>query len=272
MHPAGIDTVFAGPIAQLYEQALVPLIFEPYAADLARRVALRQPSRVLEIAAGTGVVTRQLANTLPPAVPIVATDLNQPMLDQAAAVGTSRQVEWRQADAMQLPFADQAFDAVVCQFGVMFFPDRVAAYREARRVLRPGGTFLFNAWDRIERNLGSDLLVNAVAGLFPDSPEGFFRRVPFSYHDVERIETDLLDAGFETVEIETVEKRCRAASARDAAIGLCQGTPLRSEIEPHGPDALERATDAAAAALDELEGPNGLDAPMSAHVAAAVRG
>ena len=264
------DVVFAGSIPALYDRHLVPMLFEPYAQDLAERAARTGARDILETAAGTGVVTARLFEALPEAR-IVATDLNQAMLDVAAARLPSANVRFQAADAQDLPFPDQSFDLIVCQFGVMFFPDRIAAYREARRVLRPGGEFLFNAWDRIERNLGSDLLVNAVAGLFPDSPEGFFRRVPFSYHDVERIESDLLDAGFETVEIETVEKRSRAGSARDAAIGLCQGTPLRAEIEAHGPDALERATDAAASALFELEGPNGLDAPMSAHVARAVR-
>lgn len=265
------DAMFAGSIPALYDRYLVPMLFEPYAQDLASRAAQTGARDILEIAAGTGAVTARLAEAVT-GTRITATDLNQAMLDVAAERIGTHPVTFRAADAGALPFADESFDLVVCQFGVMFFPDRLAAFREARRVLRPGGRFLFNAWDRIERNLASDLLVNAVAGLFPESPEGFFRRVPFAYHDVDRIEADLLDAGFETVEIETVEKRSRAASARDAAIGLCQGTPLRTEIEAHGPDALERATEAAAAALFELEGPNGLDAPMSAHIALAVRG
>src|SRR5437763_6974761 len=139
----GSDTVFAGSIPELYDSYLVPLIFEPCAGDMARRVVALGPSRVLETAAGTGVVTRALARVLPPAVEIVATDLNQPMLDRAAAVGTQRAVCWQQADALQLPFDDASFDVVVCQFGVMFFPDKVHAFSEARRVLRPGGTLLF---------------------------------------------------------------------------------------------------------------------------------
>src|SRR6185503_7079387 len=130
--------VFAGSIPRLYDTYLVPLIFEPYATDLANRLRSRPLSRVLEIAAGTGVVTRALASALPGSVAIVATDLNQAMLDHAAAVGTKRAVEWRQADAMQMPFGDAMFDAVVCQFGVMFFPDRGKAMAEIRRVLAPG--------------------------------------------------------------------------------------------------------------------------------------
>ena len=144
MSASGIDTAFAGSIPQFYERHLVPLIFAPYASDLAARVASRAPSRVLEIAAGTGVVTRALASLLPASTVIVATDLNQAMLDQAKSIGTSRPVEWRQADAMQLPFPDASFDIVVCQFGAMFFPDKPAAFAQARRVLRNGGAFLFN--------------------------------------------------------------------------------------------------------------------------------
>jgi len=160
------DKVFTGSIPMLYETYLVPLIFQPYAADLAGRVASRSVSRVLEIAAGTGVVTRTLASVLPERVAIVATDLNQPMLDLASEVGTKRPVEWRQADAMQLPFEGEAFDAVVCQFGVMFLPDKSRAFSEARRVLRSGGAFIFNVWDRIEENEFAHVVTEALEPLF----------------------------------------------------------------------------------------------------------
>ena len=164
------DKAFVGSLPQIYQSHLVPLIFEPYADDLAGRLAARPVSRVLEIAAGTGAVTRRLASTLPAAVPIVATDLNRAMLDQAEAQGTSRPVEWRQADAMQLPFEDGGFDAVVCQFGVMFFPDKARAFAEARRVLRPGGRFLFSVWDRIEENDFADTVTAALAAAVPGRP------------------------------------------------------------------------------------------------------
>ena len=150
MGTANTDKVFAGSIPKFYEDYLVPLIFEPYATDLVNRLRTRTLSRVLEIAAGTGVVTRALASALPESTSIVATDLNQAMLDQASAVGTKRYVQWRQADAMQLPFQDAMFDAVVCQFGVMFFPEKSKAFAEAHRVLKPGGILIFNVWDRIE--------------------------------------------------------------------------------------------------------------------------
>src|SRR5712691_10858334 len=161
MGSASEDKIFTGSIPKLYETYLVPLIFEPYAADLVNRLSSRSPSRVLEIAAGTGVVTRALASMLPESVSIVATDLTQAMLDQARVVGTRRTVEWRQADAMQLPFADGTFDAVVCQFGVMFFPEKSKAFAEARRVLRRGGVFIFNVWDQIRENEFADTVTSA---------------------------------------------------------------------------------------------------------------
>src|SRR5882672_4757370 len=189
------DKVFTGSIPKLYETYLVPLIFEPYAVDLAKRLASRSLTRVLEIAAGTGVVTRQLAAALPESVSIVATDLNQPMLDQGAAIGTRRPVEWRQADAMQLPFEDASFDAVACQFGVMFFPDKAKAFAEARRVLRPGGVFIFSVWDRIEENEFADTVTSALESVFPQDPPRFMARTPHGYHDRSHIARDLANGG-----------------------------------------------------------------------------
>ena len=191
------DKVFAGSVPALYEQFMVPLIFEPYAKDLVTRVAAYPLTRVLEIAAGTGVVTRRLASALGADVAIVATDLNPPMLAKAAAVGTSRPVEWKEADAMQLPFADASFDAVVCQFGAMFFPDKPKAFAEARRVLRSGGVLLFNVWDRIEENEFADVVTRTLASRFPDDPPRFLARTPHGYHDVARIRSDLAGGGFD---------------------------------------------------------------------------
>jgi ubiquinone/menaquinone biosynthesis C-methylase UbiE len=171
------DKTFAGSIPALYDRHLGPMLFEPYALDMAERVARLAPKRILEIAAGTGIVTRALARALP-TVPIVATDLNQPMLDHAAARISARMITWRQADAQALPFDDAEFDVVVCQFGVMFFPDKTKAFSEARRVLAPGGHFLFSVWDRIEENEIADLVSRAVAALFPKDPPAFLARAP----------------------------------------------------------------------------------------------
>lgn len=191
------DKLFAGSIPENYDRYMVPLIFEPFAADLARRAAFLSPAAVLETAAGTGVVTRALAPKLSPGASYTVTDLNQPMLDHAA----SRQppdgrITWRQADALALPFEDAAFDLVCCQFGAMFFPDRPSAYREARRVLKPGGHFLFSVWDRIEENVFADDVTNALARIFPDDPPRFLARTPHGYHDKAVIRRELEDAGF----------------------------------------------------------------------------
>jgi SAM-dependent methyltransferase len=272
MIQSSADRSFAGSIPRLYEQYLVPLIFEPYATDMAARVATLQPSCVLEIAAGTGVVTRQLAAALPAAVSIVATDLNQPMLDHAASIGTARAVQWRQADAMKLPFPDEAFDAVVCQFGVMFFPDKAAAMSEARRVLRPGGTFIFNVWDRIERNEFANVVTIALASLFPDQPPRFLARVPHGYHDQVVIGSDLARGGFAaSTAFHTVTRLAGADSPRIPAMAYCQGTPLRNEIEAGGTARLNEATNAAAGAIARQFGAGRVEGRIQAHVVSVVR-
>ena len=267
MSNADTDKVFSGSISKLYETYLVPLIFEPYATDLVNRLASRTLSRVLEIAAGTGVVTRALASVLPERVPIVATDLNQAMLDQASVVGTRRPVEWRQADAMQLPFADGMFDAVVCQFGVMFFPEKSKAFSEARRVLRPGGVFIFNVWDRIKENEFADTVTIALESLFPKDPPRFMARTPHGYYDRPTIERDLANGGFtKTAQIETVAARSRAESSRVPAIAYCQGTPLRNEIEARDASRLGEATDIAAEAIAQRFGRGAVDGKIQAHI------
>ena len=186
------DKVFAGSIPKFYDTLMVPLIFEAYAADLAELVAASSPGSVLETAAGSGVVTRALAPRLGADARYVVTDLNQPMLDYAATrQGPDSRIEWRQADALDLPFEDASFDVVCCQFGAMFFPDRVAGYAEARRVLRPGGRFVFSVWDRIEENAFADDVTNAVAAVFPHDPPRFLARTPHGYHDIALIRDEL---------------------------------------------------------------------------------
>lgn len=266
------DRTFAGSIPQLYERYLVPLIFEPYAVDLVRRVSCRNPERVLEIAAGTGVVTRRLAKVLPPEVSITATDLNQPMLDQAMTKGTPRPVKWEQADAMQLPYPEGSFDVVVGQFAAMFFPDKAKAFAEARRVLRPGGCYLFNVWDRLEENEFAATVIQALEILLPDHPPEFLSRLPHGYHDPAVITRDLIAGGFEKpVDFATVTERSQATSPRIPAVAYCQGTPLRHEIEAAGPTRLEEATDAATAALTKRFGAGAVDGKIQAHVFAVER-
>jgi ubiquinone/menaquinone biosynthesis C-methylase UbiE len=262
-----VDRIFAGSIPQLYDQYMVPLIFEPYAEDLAARVAARQPKSVLEIAAGTGVVTRRLATALPKDTSLMATDLNQAMLDHAASQGLTRPAEWRQADASHLPFADESFDIVVCQFGVMFFPDKPRAYSEARRVLRAGGALIFNVWDRIEYNEFADVITAALGQMFPENPPRFMARTPHGYNDQDVISRHLAEGGFtETAEFTTLAARSRARDASVAAIAYCQGTPLRSEIEARGASRLAEATDIAAAAIRSRFGEGAVDGKLQAMI------
>jgi SAM-dependent methyltransferase len=267
------DSAFTDAVSVQYERYLVPLIFEPYAPVMTERLASASGvSRVLEIAAGTGVLTRALAERLPGSLSIVASDLNQTMLDQAQAAGTSRPVTWRQADAMQLPFADGEFDAVVCQFGVMFFPDKAKAFAEARRVLRDGGLFLFSAWDRIEENEFADDVTRALASLFPAAPPSFLRRTPHGYFDCQTIERDLCDGGFENAkDFSTVAERSRGESAMVPAIAYCEGTPLRNEIEARDARRLSEATSFAAAAVARRCGGGAVDGKIQAHIVAVAR-
>jgi len=265
------DKVFAGSIPENYDRYMVPLIFEPFAADLAQRAASLSPSAVLEIAAGTGVVTRALAPKLPLGARYVVTDLNQPMLDYAASrQAPDSRITWRQADALALPFENAAFDLVCCQFGAMFFPDRTSAYREAKRVLKSGGHFLFNVWDRIEENVFADDVTNALARIFPNDPPRFLARTPHGYHDTALIRSELENAGFARVAIETRAEQSRAPSPRIPAVAYCQGTVLRSEIEAREAGKLEAATDYAAAAIADRHGSGEVAAKIQAHVIVAV--
>jgi SAM-dependent methyltransferase len=266
MSKPSTDSAFTTDVAGFYESSLVPLIFEPYAADLAARAMAIAPDSVLEVACGTGVVTRALASALPHSCIIEATDLNDAMVAHAEMVGTSRPVRWRQADVMALPYPDNSFDVVVCQFSVMFFPDRIGAYREIRRVLRAGGTFLFNVWNGIENNDFANVVTDAVGSLYPGDPPLFLARTPHGHGSAAEIEADLAAAGFETFALSQRDDISAAASPDLPAIAYCQGTPLRNEIEAREPGGLERATAVAKAALKERFG----DGPIEGRISAVV--
>jgi ubiquinone/menaquinone biosynthesis C-methylase UbiE len=262
-----IDRVFAGSIPEIYDRYLVPLIFQSYADDMARRVGAGAPTQILEIAAGSGVVTRAMVPLLRRDATYIATDLNQPMLDYAKRrlAGNDR-ISWRQADALALPFADASFEVVCCQFGAMFFPDRRRAYHEAKRVLGPDGLFVFNVWDRIEENVFSRDVTDALGELFLANPPRFLARTPHGYHDTTLIERELKAVGFSEVRIETRAAQSRAPSPRHVAIAYCQGTPLRNEIETRGTNALEAATGHVADAIAKRHGSGEVSAKIQAHV------
>ena len=261
------DKAFTGSIPEIYDTYLVPMIFEQYASDLAQRVEALAPNSVLETAAGSGVVSRAVAPCLTGEAQYVVTDLNQPMLDHAASKQPdSPLITWRQADALNLPFAEESFDIVLCQFGVMFFPNRTSGYREANRVLRPNGSFIFNVWDDISANEFADVATQAVATVFPDDPPQFLARIPYGYHDQDLIREELTQAGFTNIDCTTVEAISTAPSPRHVAIAWCQGTPFRNEIEARDASLLDRATDCAAELISERFGSGAVSARIQAHV------
>jgi SAM-dependent methyltransferase len=232
------DSAFTGNLPQLYDRELGSAMFMPYAADIADRLKGMASGKLLETAAGTGIVTQALAHSLSPSVEIIATDLNQPMLDHAATKPGMEHVKFQQADALALPFSDQSFDVVVCQFGIMFFPGRVAGMREARRVLKPGGKFLFNVWGNIADNPVMAVTVEALAKRYPAHPNWFLERTPCGYFDPDRIRVDLNAAGFPSARIETAKLTGRSSGPRAPAVGFCQGSPMIAEIQGIDPDGL----------------------------------
>ncbi len=241
------DAQFVGSIPDVYERLLVPLAFADPAARLVEMVSQLEPGDVLETAAGTGVVTRALRGRLPMAA-ITATDLNEAMLVEAQQYsGGLPSVDWQRADAQALPFEDASFDVVVCQFGVMFFPEKHAGFGEARRVLRSGGRFVFNVWDSLEVNHFGAVVHRVVTEAAPESPPEFLARTPYGYFDRDRLVADLEDVGFR-VDLQVCDGVNRG-TAQDVATGFCQGTPFRNELDARPGLGATRATALVAEAL-----------------------
>lgn len=268
--------LFQGGVPNAYEQLMVPLMFQPYADDMVARAVARRPSAVLELAAGTGVVTRGLAAALSCETTLVATDLNPGMLAVAEARGAPRPagapaVVWQPADAQDLPFDDETFELVVCQFGVMFFPDRPAAHAQARRVLRPGGTYLFSAWDSIDSNAVALAVDEAYRQVLPDAPPNVITRVAHGYHDPETIRRDAETGGLSVEAVEALDLIGAAESAAAAAAAIPRGSPMRAELEPHGDEVRDRIEAIAAALLEQRFGPGPIRTPIRAFVATAHR-
>ena len=257
--------VFRHSTPALYHRYMGPLLFEPYARHVAERIVVLRPNRILETAAGTGIVTRAV-NKVVPTAQIVATDINPAVLEFASQQLRSERVTFQRADAQQLPFEDESFDLVLCVFGLMFFPSRIGANSEARRVLRVGGQYLVVTFDRLDRNPVPEAAGKQIARMFPENPR-YMERGPFSYTDPALVESDLRAAGFEDIKVETVQLTSRV-TAQEAAQGIVLGSPFRAEIERLGASALERALTAVTEALLPWDGQ---DVTMSAHIATAAR-
>jgi ubiquinone/menaquinone biosynthesis C-methylase UbiE len=246
---------FLGTIPELYDRHLGPVVFEPYAADLVRRVAVDPGASVLEVACGTGIVTRHLRQRLPATVKLTATDLNQPMIDYARSkpgFDALEPIEWRTADAAALPFPAASFDALVCQFGFMFVPDKDAAFREARRVLKGGGLLAFNVWDSLAHNAFGRIAHEIISGFFAADAPNFYQ-IPFGFHDPDVLRHLLEANGFGKIELDHVALGVRSASARSLATGLVKGNPVAIAIQERGTP-LEPIVDALEAAFTRLGG------------------
>ncbi|MBI4168451.1 MAG: methyltransferase domain-containing protein [Acidobacteria bacterium] len=264
--------MFTGSIPENYDRYLGPALFEPYACDLARRLSVQEGMRVLEVACGTGIVTRHLRDRLPAGARFVATDLNHPMIDYARRkLAGKRGVEWQPADACVLPFPDGSFDALVCQFGLMFVPDKKAALKETRRVLVGGGTFLFNVWDSLERNTFGKVAHETIASFFPKDPPTFYQ-VPFGLHQTDVLKDLLALAGFEDVRIEPVSLLGQSPSARDLARGLVEGNPVGNAIRERGGVEITEVVEAVARVVAREFGDRPVRMPLHAFVVTARAG
>jgi SAM-dependent methyltransferase len=256
---------FTGSIPAAYDRYLGPMLFEPYAADLVARLAVPPKAAVLELACGTGILTQRLRRALPVTVTLTATDLHEPMVAYARGKLPNAPVTWQQADAQELPFPDAAFDAVACQFGFMFVPDKPRAFAEVRRVLKPNGLLAFNVWLGLEENSFGRIARDTIARYFTSDPPTFYD-VPFGYHDVPQIRGLLRAARLNLVSCDTVELEARSPSAKDAARGLVTGNPVVLDVGERATAPAEEIIEAVATALAAEGGAAPLQLPMRALV------
>lgn len=268
---APVSTAFSGSIPRYYDSGLGPLFFEPFARNLSERIARHAPMEVLELACGTGRLTRHLLQQLPPQARLAATDVNPAMLQFAQQMITDARIAWNVVDAVELPYPDASMDLVVAQFGVMFYSDRSKAYHEALRVLKPGGRLLFTCWNALEANPVARITQEVVARFFPIDTPAFYT-IPFAYHDRNTIREEVLAAGFARIALELAALEGNAASAHEAATGLLQGSPIHTAIMDRDPDALPAMREQLTANLAAAFGAQRLCVPLSAWIVEAVKG
>jgi ubiquinone/menaquinone biosynthesis C-methylase UbiE len=259
-------TSFSGAVPANYDKYLGPFLFEPYALDLIDRLKTIKFTNVLELACGTGRLTRHLAKLIPRGGRFIASDLNADMVEFARRVIPDSNIDWQIIDAQQLPFEDDSFDLVICQYGVMFFPDKLKAYSEAYRVLRSGGGFIFNVWDSMEFNPSTNVIEQVLQETFRDKAPDFFSKGPYSYFDEEVINKSLKEAGFKEIQIELVMKQNNYGRAEDLLKGFFEGSPLGSYLDNYDPDVKEELLQKIKQRLDDQFGKDGVEVPLQALV------
>jgi ubiquinone/menaquinone biosynthesis C-methylase UbiE len=263
-----IPVAFSGDIPKNYDAYLGSIFFDSYAADMADRIRKLNPKSVLEIASGTGRLTRLISSVLGKDTRIIASDLNPAMISFGQSQ-TPPDVKWMEIDAHSLPFDDNSFDCIVAQFGVMFYNDRVKAFSEARRVLKPGGAFIFNCWDELKNNQIADIVNKALHHFFPVDTPGFYS-IPFSYYDEEKIKRDITAAGFDKTEIELVKLKGKSKSSSDAAKGLIEGTPTITAIKERNTD-VQKIINYIQDKISEKYGTGPFDVPLQARVVTCIK-
>ena len=259
---------FSGSIPHHYEQYLGPMFFEPYAIEVSKRIDPSSVHIVLEIASGTGRVTRHLRERIPGTSKLIASDISQDMLSVAKEKLRNLDIDWQIIDAQQLPFNDNSIDLVVCCFGYMFVPDKPKAFAEAYRVLKPGGMLLFTTWNKLELNAASYTYRTAAKKYLQD-PLSESYNLPFSMNDERAISSILQNAGFSKITIESVNKVSISQTAKEAANGLAQGGSIYNEIMKRNPAWIEEIKSIVEKKLAENFGAAPMIAPMSAVISQA---
>lgn len=259
-------TSFSGSVPANYDKYLGPFLFEPYSLDLVERINDIQLTNVLELACGTGRLTRHLVKVIPSGGRLVASDLNPDMLEVAKGKITDPKIQWQVLDAQELPFEDNSFDLVICQYGVMFFPDKMKAYAEAYRVLKAGGRFIFNVWDEMAFNPAIEVIHKALQETFGDNAPDFLSKGPYSYFDEEEIAKSIQEAGFTSVQIELVVKYSSYHTAEDLIKGFFDGTPLGAYLKDFDKPVTEELFRKIEQRLEEQVGKDGKEASLQALV------
>jgi len=261
-------SAFAGTIPANYEKYLGPFLFEPYALDLVSRLQDKKYNDILEIACGTGRVTKHLTSSVKYDT-LTATDLNPDMISVAKEKANDSSIKWMQADAQELPFDDNSFDLVVIQFGVMFFPDKPKGLSEAYRVLRPGGKLIFNTWDKTENVPGIYEGRNVIESYFEGNPPKFYS-IPFSMHDEKELKELPINAGFKDVKVSLVKKEGYSPSTSDLATGIVEGNPIYLAITEKDPSLVDKIKDHVSEVLKEKYG-DSIRVPLQAWIVEAIK-